>query len=225
MTGEGRNNCCEENGLGCDLFLVTSLKLGCWSTSVPWLLGYFLPWCPTAVVPFCRGCSALRSCGLSVLEVVTGNWRVRSLFVTNLSFSHWNYLDLCQLGWPRVKITFSVGSGANDTCFLRDFSPLSSKYCSPTPASSSLPPSHWARGRIPVAGQLSQLLTWGMFITQILSGFAPGACTAETRRSRNTYQFFIEFPFKLPLLFLFHIFLISGSKTFGDREWKNCNIV
>lgn len=46
---EGRDNCCEESGLGSDLFLVTCIKLGCWSISVTWLSVIFFynipqPW-------------------------------------------------------------------------------------------------------------------------------------------------------------------------------------
>lgn len=29
VTEEARSNCCEEDGLDCDLFLVTCIKLGC----------------------------------------------------------------------------------------------------------------------------------------------------------------------------------------------------
>lgn len=38
---EGRDNCCEESGLGYDLFLVTCIKLGCWSISVTQLAVLF----------------------------------------------------------------------------------------------------------------------------------------------------------------------------------------
>lgn len=112
-----------------------------------------------------------------------------------------------------------MGSGANDTSFLRDFSPASSKYCSLTPA--SLPPSHWARSRIPVAGS-SASCCWEC-LSQIILQVCP-RCPAKTRRNKSTSQFFPEFPFKLPLLCYFPHF--SGKiwsvslKLFGTESGK-----
>lgn len=157
------------------------------------------------MVPFCRGCSALCSCGLSDLEVVTGNRRVRSLFGINLNSPTWNYLDLCQLGWPRIKITFSVGSEANDTCFLRDFSPSSSRYCSSS--SFFVSPTFPLSKRQNSCGWTAQpFAVLGNVYRPNSVRFAPGACTARTRRNRSCSQFFPELSFKLTLLCYFSYF-------------------
>lgn len=96
-----------------------------------------------------------------------------------------------------------MGSGANDTCFPMDFSPSSSEYCSPHPSNSSffLFPSFPLSKRQKFCGWTDQLTAAAGNVYQPnFVSFSPAACSAKTRRNKNTSQFSTKFPTKFLLL-------------------------